>query len=337
MPCYTCPAYASALNRTSIVAGPSSSTSTSPDQRSQSGEYRDQLDELESDSEAGTDVNDAENDSDSWSIASSRSSLIVFEESMGWSDGDSLTEEDRHATKVDQEFAKHVQDRERESQTMKNHFIKPRPEDDSRHVSWTGRLGSRRSVEEIEEAIRLATGGQSRLVVCHNENRPCAECRFEPTSEGPSLDETPDVVILPLEVVNDKDSDYVGAWSRLREGERDIRDWIQVTSVGIVQHSDSSRHARRAVPRLKRQLLRMLNTPIRDFALGFTLLGSALTIYTLTNQGLYYSPPIECTLENGNLSTFLFRLLDMSNIELGVRLSYNGSFSLEGLKEIPLG
>ncbi|SCZ97842.1 BZ3500_MvSof-1268-A1-R1_Chr3-3g06406 [Microbotryum saponariae] len=306
-------------------------------------EYRDREDELESDSEAGTDVNDAENDSDSWSIASSRSSLIVFEESieesMGDSDGDSITEEEdrhAHAAKVDQDFAKHVQDRERESQTIKNHFIKPRPEHDSRHVSWTGRLGSRRSVEEIVEAIRVATGGQSRLVACHNANRPCAECRFEPANEGPSLDETPDIVLLPLEVVNDKDSDFVGAWSRLREGEKDIRGWIHVTSVGIIHHSDSSRHARRAVPRLKRQLLRMLNTPIRDFALGFTLLGSALTIYTLTNQGLFYSPPIECTLENGNLSTFLFRLLDMSNVELGVRLSYNGSFSLEGLKKIPL-
>ncbi|SCV73672.1 BQ2448_6102 [Microbotryum intermedium] len=322
----------------SIIAGPLSSAP--PSSGSEKIEYSDEDEDREHDAEhSKVDVNEGENDSDSLSIASSRSSLVVFEVSGGsWdSDGESSTEEERYAAKIDKQLEEEFKDREYESQDIKDFFLKPLSKDDKRCISWTGRLGSRKSVEEIVEAVRSALDGQDRFVACPNSNRSVGECRFDPTHQaslGP--DETPDIVILTREAVTDRYWDFAAAWNHLYKGEKDVRDWAQVAGVGIIHRSDSSRHNRSAVPRLKRQLLRMLSTPIRDFAYGFTLLGSSLTIYILTHSGLFYSPSIECTLENGNLSTYLFRFLDMGNLDLGIRMSYIGELNLESLERVTL-
>ncbi|SCZ98081.1 BZ3500_MvSof-1268-A1-R1_Chr3-3g06560 [Microbotryum saponariae] len=137
----------------------------------------------------------------------------------------------------------------------------------------------------------------------------------------------PDVVLLTREAF-EADPSLVATWtSDDEDGYDDTRSWSQVAAVaefdnGPMTDSDSESESETgSLPQRIRESLRTLVThSLRSHAFGFDLYENILEIVLHTPSGRFCSPVIYCTEANGYLSTFLARLLSLSDRELGSEL-----------------
>ncbi|KDE06308.1 hypothetical protein, variant [Microbotryum lychnidis-dioicae p1A1 Lamole] len=134
----------------------------------------------------------------------------------------------------------------------------------------------------------------------------------------------PDVVLLTREAFG-ADPSLVATWtSDDEDGYDDTRSWSQVAAVaefeGPMTDSESETESvTGSLPQRIRESLRTLVThSLRSHALGFDLYENVLEIVLHTPSGRFCSPVIYCKEANGYLSTFLARLLSLSDRELGV-------------------
>ncbi|SCZ93959.1 BZ3500_MvSof-1268-A1-R1_Chr6-3g09026 [Microbotryum saponariae] len=91
------------------------------------------------------------------------------------------------------------------------------------------------------------------------------------------------------------------------------RSFTHVAAVGETKTDNSN-----AESQLFRRLSALLATPIREYAIGFTLHGDRLKVYVMTSCGMFFTKHRTVTKENGELSTFLYRLLKHSDRLNGV-------------------
>ncbi|SCZ91638.1 BZ3500_MvSof-1268-A1-R1_Chr5-1g07573 [Microbotryum saponariae] len=91
------------------------------------------------------------------------------------------------------------------------------------------------------------------------------------------------------------------------------RSFTHVATVGETKADNS-----RAEDQLFRRLSALLATPIREYAIGFTLRGDRLKVYVMTACGVIVTNPRPVNKENGELSTFLYRLIKHSDRLNGV-------------------
>ncbi|SGZ23116.1 BQ5605_C022g09590 [Microbotryum silenes-dioicae] len=86
------------------------------------------------------------------------------------------------------------------------------------------------------------------------------------------------------------------------------RSFTQVAAVGETKAGTSN-----AERQLFRRLSALLATPIREHAIGFTLRGERLKVYVMSACGVFSTKSRTVTEENGELSTFLYRLVQHSD------------------------
>ncbi|SDA02159.1 BZ3500_MvSof-1268-A1-R1_C039g00061 [Microbotryum saponariae] len=91
------------------------------------------------------------------------------------------------------------------------------------------------------------------------------------------------------------------------------RSFTQVAAVGETKAGNSN-----AESQLFRRLSALLATPIREHAIGFTLRGERLKIYVMSACGVFSTKSRTVTEGNGELSTFLYRLVQHSDRLNGV-------------------
>ncbi|SCZ98137.1 BZ3500_MvSof-1268-A1-R1_Chr3-3g06600 [Microbotryum saponariae] len=134
----------------------------------------------------------------------------------------------------------------------------------------------------------------------------------------------PDVVLLTREVF-EADPSLVATWtSDDKDGYDDTRSWSQVAAVAEISRtssvdpSDSDSDILSGPERLRESLSALVSQSLRSHAFGFLLCDNILEMVLHTPSGRFCSPTIYCTEANGDLATFLARLLSLSDRELGI-------------------
>ncbi|SGY28980.1 BQ5605_C002g00996 [Microbotryum silenes-dioicae] len=134
----------------------------------------------------------------------------------------------------------------------------------------------------------------------------------------------PDVVLLTREAF-EADPSLVATWtSDDEDAYDDTRSWSQVAAVAEISRtsnidpSDSDSDIVSGPERLRESLFELVSQSLRSHAFGFGLCDNLLEIVLHTPSGRFCSPTIYCTEANGDLATFLTRLLSLSDRELGI-------------------
>ncbi|SGY15243.1 BQ5605_C013g07299 [Microbotryum silenes-dioicae] len=134
----------------------------------------------------------------------------------------------------------------------------------------------------------------------------------------------PDVVLLTREAF-EADPSLVATWtSDDEDAYDDTRSWSQVAAVAEISRtsnvdpSDSDSDIVSGSERLRESLFELVSQSLRSNAFGFGLCDNLLEIVLHTPSGRFCSPTIYCTEANGELATFLARLLSLSDRELGI-------------------
>ncbi|KAK4692807.1 hypothetical protein P7C70_g9054, partial [Phenoliferia sp. Uapishka_3] len=229
----------------------------------------------------------------------------------------SVSTSEASATSTASRLQEDLKGRQFVSRELLAFFVESRTEEEKRvldGISWDGELGKESTMLEIGRAVSRAVEGEegdARIVSSGGSNmpiRPTEPDRYE-------RDNPPDVVILTRDSASEPK--IRAEWykpSSATEG----RHYEQLAAVGEVKHGRSARLHSDAKSQIRRRLLRIAVTPIRTHTFGFTLVNSTLVISLLTASGLFFTPDIECTLENKVFTLFLIRLLGLSELQLGI-------------------
>ncbi|SCV74375.1 BQ2448_6807 [Microbotryum intermedium] len=203
-------------------------------------------------------------------------------------------------------------------------------------VSRAGPIGciDMRGTSSDLHPVPCCQTGDSRLVACKNSPNyiDVAPDRVETTEK------TTDVVLLTrasfahdptlpsvwaLPKHSKPDAKDVGN-ANLNEGEDKDKDkkvdlnqtkrsLTHVAAVGETKAGGAN-----AEKQLFRRLSAMLATPIREYAVGFTLRGDSLKVYLMNACGVFFTKPKKVTEKNGFLSTFLYRLVRHTDPQNGI-------------------
>ncbi|SCV73671.1 BQ2448_6101 [Microbotryum intermedium] len=243
-----------------------------------------------------------------------------------------------HIARLDKQLNYELKDLKVELESMREAFWKPFPKEETDNITWMGKRlpGTKKAMQEIARAVNAASNKNDRVIVCKNHNSPVGPSRWDTPAcirHQPGLDETPDVVILSHEAASSNPL-IAASWTQVGPQDKDVRDWNQLAAVGIIRPTNSPDHQREAGSMILRHLYKLFKSSIRQWAYGFTLLGSTLIVYVTTPSGLFYTPSIECTQENGHFSTCLLHTLAFSDKEAGILGSLGGTLSLEGLTRV---
>ncbi|SCZ88681.1 BZ3500_MvSof-1268-A1-R1_Chr10-2g03044 [Microbotryum saponariae] len=104
-----------------------------------------------------------------------------------------------------------------------------------------------------------------------------------------------------------------------------VRTLVHVAAVGEAKGGDAD-----ARKHLLRRLSALLATPIREFAIGFTLRHNRLKVYLLNACGLFHTKEVVVSEENGFLSTFFYRLVGHDDFENGLLATTNSLDDRQG-------
>ncbi|KAK4694895.1 hypothetical protein P7C70_g8657, partial [Phenoliferia sp. Uapishka_3] len=230
------------------------------------------------------------------------------------------------------QFQAHQNGREFLSERLLAFFVKSKTEEEKRvldGITWNGEFGIEGTMMDICQALGHALGGSDARLVCGGRSKftnESAQCDRQERDNNFS-----DVVIL----TRDSASDHTIAAGWSDPSSTDAQHYEQLAAVGVVKYGSSFRNHSKAKAKIRRRLLRIAITPIRTHTFGFTLINSTLVIYLLTATGLFFTPNIECTLENKIFPLFLIRLLLLSELQLGL-LASNRSPPLDCSKALLL-
>ncbi|SCV66895.1 BQ2448_5541 [Microbotryum intermedium] len=255
------------------------------------------------------------------------------------------TSEERAQARADRIF-KSVNMKQGHSPGLEAYFFHNQSADERQNKIWPkAEIGSEEAIGEVIAAINKITG-DSRLVACKDSPNyiDVAPDRVETTEKTADVvlltrasfahDPTlPSVWALPKHFKpsakgkgkgkgkgkskgDDDDDDDDGK----KEGKVEEVDLNQpkrsLTHVAAV--GETKAHDANAEKQLFRRLSALLATPIREYAVGFTLRGNSLKVYVMNACGVFHTKSRRVTEENGDLSTFLYRLVRHTDLMNGL-------------------